>query len=125
MKSSLSLAGALAIALMWVSSASAVGPFARVANDQYNRWVASQRPWHGGYSYLPYNEPAALVVPPTVESHTEYSWGVAQTEIRPVWHQFGPQYPGGSYGGPFRATPYWPSHTDQFGVYYVRSPWRY
>lgn len=29
----------------------------------------------------------------------------------------------GEGGGMFQATPYWPSHTDQFGVYPVRSPW--
>ena len=26
-------------------------------------------------------------------------------------------------GFPFQTTPYWPSHTDQFGVYPVRGPW--
>ena len=28
-----------------------------------------------------------------------------------------------SGGGVFKATPYWPTHTDQFGVYPVRGPW--
>jgi hypothetical protein len=27
----------------------------------------------------------------------------------------------GGYG--FLGTPNWPSHTDQYGVYYVRGPW--
>lgn len=118
--------GAMAIVVLGFANASFAGEFAyRVYADHNNRLIANQTPWHGNYAYLPWNEPAALVVPPTVQSHSAYSWGVAMTEVRPVWHQYGPRYPGGGRGGPFYSTPRWPSHTDQFGVYPVRGPWKY
>jgi len=93
--------------------------------DRLGRYYASQRPWHGPWAYTPYGMPTALVVPPTSKFHTSYAWGVAQTEMVPIYHQFGTQFPGDvgyrGYGG--LPTPYWPSHTDQFGVYPVRGPW--
>ena len=72
-----------------------------------------------------HGEPVALVVPPTANSVVEMGWGVAQTESRPINHQFLRPYPGpeGGEGGPFLPTPPWPSHTRQFGVYPVRGPW--
>jgi hypothetical protein len=92
-------------------------------------WVArrkaADRPWHGGYYHTQWGQPVALVVPPTAELQTRHSWGVANTDIRPIWHQFGRSYPGPYAGGlGFRPTPVWPYHTDQFGVYYVRGPWK-
>jgi hypothetical protein len=93
--------------------------------DRVGRYYASQRPWHGPWAYTPYGMPTALVVPPNSKMHTSYAWGVAQSEMIPIYHQFHPYNPGGTgytgYGG--LATPYWPSHTDQFGVYPVRGPW--
>jgi hypothetical protein len=93
--------------------------------DRLARWNASQRPWHGPYAYTPWGVPAALVVPPTAKMHTSWSWGVAQSEMVPIWHQYFRDYPGEMAGGGtgFEPTPYWPSHTDQFGVYPVRGPW--
>jgi hypothetical protein len=68
--------------------------------------------------------PLALVVPPTASMQTQWSWGVAQTRVMPTYHQFGRSYPGAvGYGGQLHAPPAWPSHTDQFGVYYIRGPW--
>ena len=94
--------------------------------DRLGRYYASQRPWHGPYAYTPYGTALALVVPPTADMHTSWSWGVAQSEMIPIYHQFHRDYPGppmGGTGGEFLPTPYWPSHTDQFGVYYIRGPW--
>ena len=55
---------------------------------------------------------------------TSMGWGVTQTEMRPIYHQFARPYPGdgAGQGVGFLSTPRWPSHTDQFGVYYVRGP---
>lgn len=91
--------------------------------DYWARNQAAQRPWHGGYYYLRTGQPTALVVPPTVTMQSNFSWGVSQNTMTPVYHQFGGVPPNGAGGGVFRATPYWPTHTEQFGVYPVRGPW--
>ena len=98
-----------------------------------NRWgyrFAQTTPWHGNYYHRQYGAPVALVVPPTANAERRMGWGVSQTELMPIYHQFRRAYPGmvdggmgGGMGGPFRPTPYQPSHTDQFGIYYVRGPW--
>ncbi len=84
------------------------------------------RPWHGGYYAQQYAQPLALVVPPTVSTRQTYSWGVSQNLMYPVYHQYGraATSPGAAGRGAFRPTPNWPSHTDQFGYYYVRGPWK-
>lgn len=87
--------------------------------DQRAAWY----PWHGGYRHTAWGTPVALVVPPTAEFHTEYGWGVTNTRVVPIYHQFKrPYYPIGGDGG-FLSTPQWPSDTTQFGVYYIRGPW--
>lgn len=92
-------------------------------NRQARRF-AQYRTWHGNYAHWQYQQPLALVVPPTAQTSTSLAWGVAQSEVRPIYHQYSRNYPGAVGGGQqFRSTPYWPSHTDQFGVYYVRGPW--
>jgi hypothetical protein len=91
--------------------------------DYWARNQAAQRPWHGGYYWMKTGQPTALVVPPTVTMQSNYSWGVSQNTMTPVYHQFGGNPPNGAGGGVFRATPYWPTHTDQIGVYPVRGPW--
>jgi hypothetical protein len=104
--------------------------FVGVANESLaggNRRAASRAAgsaWDGGYYHVMWGQPVALVVPPTAGYQTHWNWGVAQTSVTPIWHQFGRGYPG-SYvpGRGFLATPRWPSSTDQFGVYYVRGPW--
>ncbi len=81
--------------------------------------------WDGGYWHTMWGQPVALVVPPTAELQTHYNWGVAQTSVTPIWHQFQRSYPGPYVAGGrgFRPTPTVPSSTDQFGVYYIRGPW--
>jgi hypothetical protein len=90
-----------------------------------NVWAqqyANQSPWHGQYYYLPYGAPTALVVPPNAMMQQNYSWGVSQNTMTPIYHQFGANAtPAG--GGSYYGTPIWPSHTRQFGVYPVRAPW--
>ncbi|WP_425617830.1 hypothetical protein NA78x_001519 [Anatilimnocola sp. NA78] len=102
----------------------------RTRADRIARYYAAQRPWHGPYANTSYGQPVALVVPPTSVFQNSWSWGVAQSEATPLYHQFhrdpgagfGPG--GGGYGGsPILPTPLWPSHTDQLGVYPVRGPW--
>lgn len=92
---------------------------------QWNEQQAMARPWHGNYYYYQYGTPLALVVPPTASFQTNYSWGVGRTTSTPIYHQFARPYPGtpsGEAHGLYR-TPYWPSNTNQFGVYPVRGPW--
>jgi len=94
-----------------------------------NRWgerFARTMPWHGQYYYHSWGAPTALVVPPTANMQTSLGWGVAQTTMMPIYHQFSRPYPGNAagVGNTFLPTPRWPSHTDQFGIYYVRGPWR-
>ena len=93
--------------------------------DQWNRIRGSQTPWHGQYNYWKYNAPTALVLPPTAAFQTSYSWGVGGTRSLPINHQFNSSAPGGSGGisQQFSSSPYWPSSTDQMGVYGVRAPW--
>ena len=98
-------------------------------------WIASQRAmtqsWHAGYSHTGWGAPVALVVPPTARMQTRMGWGVSQSMMTPIYHQFERPYPSAMTDGaavpgmclPLYPTPRWPSHTDQFGVYYVRSPW--
>ena len=91
--------------------------------DVWARGQAANQPWHGDYYYLKTGQPTALVVPPNVVMQQNYSWGVSQNTVTPVYHQFGYGPASGSAPGIFKATPYWPSHTDQFGIYPVRGPW--
>ncbi|EAQ82066.1 hypothetical protein [Blastopirellula marina] len=87
---------------------------------------AQTYPWHGGYYYENWHTPMALVVPPTASLQTNYSWGVPSSRVTPINHQFTPVNPGpvGDVSQ-LSPTPYWPSNTYQFGVYYVRGPWQH
>lgn len=95
-------------------------PYLGVAQER-----ASHYNWHGNYNHSAYGQPIALVVPPTAELQTNWSWGAPSSRISRIDHQFGRDYPGpGAFGGgPYRNTPMWPADTAQFGVYYVRAPW--
>src|SRR5690606_27428285 len=75
-------------------------------------------------AHVSYGQPVAMVVPPTANLQTNWSWGVASSRISRIDHQFGRNYPGmGPFGGPFSPQPVWPNDTIQFGVYNVRGPW--
>jgi hypothetical protein len=93
--------------------------------DALARAQSAGVPWDGGYWHTMWGQPVALVVPPTAELQTHYNWGVAQTSVTPIWHQYQRAYPGPFVPGgrAFLPTPNIPSSTDQFGVYYIRGPW--
>jgi hypothetical protein len=138
MKLPLAFAAAAFVAIAFCQSQTACaqkrlvldGPEA-TRHDLHARWNANRMPWHAPYANTTWGWPVALVVPPTAHMQTHYSWGVPSATMTPIYHQFGPsagnptglQGPPGYYGGPLLPTPYWPSHTDQFGVYYVRAPY--
>lgn len=105
------------------SDAQAGDPLAMTQVWSHN--FAMNQPWHGGYYQQNYGQPVAVVVPPTAHMQNSYSWGVSQNLSYPIHHQFGRNASGGGAGGAgsLRHTPPWPSHTDQFGYYYIRSPW--
>lgn len=107
--------------VVFASVVEAAGPVQRIYRQRYSENVA----WHGAYYDPAWSGPVALVVPPTAEKQTKWSWGVANTEVVPINHQFRRAWPGPyNGGGPgFLPKPYWPGHTDEFGVYYVRAPW--
>ncbi len=119
----LSLLTLLALACALNTNAQAADPYAYTQYWSYN--MANNRPWHGNYYYVPNGQPTALIVPPTAHMRQTYSWGVSQNTMYPLYHQYGrnASSPGALPPGSFRAAPQWPSHTDQFGVYYVRGPW--
>lgn len=116
---------AVGASLLLVSSSQCEAGGPRTRADRIARYYSAQRPWHGPYAYTPYGAPTALVVPPTSVMHNSWSWGVAQSEMVPIYHQFHRDFdPGAGYGGsPILPTPLWPSHTDQLGVYPIRGPW--
>ncbi|MEM6363991.1 MAG: hypothetical protein AAF745_06180 [Planctomycetota bacterium] len=103
--------------------ASATDPYA--VTDLWNHNFVQGYPWHGSYNYQPYGQPTALVVPPTAHMRQTYAWGVSQNKMYPIHHQFhrNASQPAAAGPGQFQTTPHWPSHTDQFGLYYVRGPW--
>ena len=104
-----------------------------ITTSQAGEWAnrigyrfARTQSWHAPYYHTQYGYPLGLVVPPIAEMQTKMGWGVSQDEMVPIYHQFYRRYPGDAGGGmvsPLYPTPPWPSHTDQFGVYYIRGPW--
>ena len=114
----------LAIAAMAVSSTGRAGDETHHGRDA--RWRASLRPWHGRFYNVQYGQPIALVVPPTAELTTDYSWGSVASRMTRIDHPFQRPWPNGywsNYPYGFLPTPAWPSDTRQFGTYYVRGPW--
>ncbi len=57
--------------------------------DYRARNHAHSQPWHGGFYYLQTGQPTALVVPPTATMQQNYSWGVSQNTMTPIYSQFG------------------------------------
>ena len=100
------------------------GPGGTTVADRWAARRAAQVPWHGQYYSPQWGRPVAVVLPPTVKTHTTWSWGVAGTRVTPVYHQFGRAYPGKAQGRMrLRPTPAWPSNTGQLGYYPIRGPW--
>ena len=118
----------IALAVVLLASV-AWTPAATAGEGSLKGYVAARRamiyPWHAGYYHTAWGCPVALVVPPTAENQTHWGWGVGNTRVTTIYHQFDRNFPGGGYYDrrAFRPTPNWPSDTDQFGVYYIRGPW--
>jgi hypothetical protein len=111
------LFGLVLAVLGFCTSAQALWPHGQaIANRQ-----ARQTTWNGPYANPAWGVPVALVTPPTAEKQTNWGWGVGNTRVSTIAHQF----PWGGYYGcePMAPTPPWPSDTTQFGYYYVRGPW--
>ena len=111
---------ALAVAALTLSSSEAAAerPFLKPLRR------ASMYNWHANYAYTDYGAPTALVVPPTAQLQTNWSWGAPSMRVSRIDPQFTRNYPGPApFGAGFRHTPAWPQDTAQFGVYYVRGPW--
>ena len=129
----MSLRITLALALfagvsMLPATSSFAGPPGYWGYSMGDSWMfqgAGMRPWNQPYRHTQYGRPVSLVVPPTANRQTHYNWGVTGTMVTPIYHQYGRSYmgEGGYTEGDMRSTPYWPSSTDQFGVYYIRGPW--
>lgn len=118
----ISLAFAAMLLLVAVFETSAQSAESRYLRAKTRR--ATQYNWHANYAHSAYGQPVALVVPPTAQLKTNWSWGAPSAHTSRIDHQFGRDYPGtGPFGGSFRRTPAWPSDTHQFGVHYVRGPW--
>ena len=113
----------LTLASVGLADLAAAGERTLMGKIAYRR--AQTTPWHGNYYEPAWGMPVALVVPPKAEVQTNYSWGVGGYRVTPIYHQFERNYaaPGPYDPARFRATPPWPSDTNQFGVYYVRGPW--
>jgi hypothetical protein len=111
-------------ALLLGSAPTAEAGWPHLANHWGYRFANTQ-PWNGGYYHTSHGHPVPLVVPPTANMQVKWGWGVAQSETVPIYHQYQRAYPGpfGGGGGVLSPTPHWPSHSDQFGVYYARGPW--
>ncbi|MBI2481719.1 MAG: hypothetical protein HYV60_24655 [Planctomycetia bacterium] len=100
------------------------------AEGRYDRWAARHArgmSWHSQYYHTATGMPVALIVPPTAHMQTSWGWGVAQNTMTPIYHQFRRSYPGDDAGigggAELMPTPNAPSHTDQFGVNYIRGPY--
>jgi hypothetical protein len=123
MKSAVWAAGLLALAAAVIAT-----PLVAFENTLCNKSArnrAASHPWNSNYYYIPWDhQPVALVVPPTAEYQTHYSWGVPSSHVTRINSQFQRPYPGpyeGRKGYLPRAQ--YPNHTGQFGVYYIRGPW--
>jgi hypothetical protein len=117
---------ALLVVLAWADQVSAGCCICRRGQKNATAyWHAQSNPWHGAYYDAAWGMPVALVVPPTAETQTHWSWGVGSLRVTPIEHQYHYGYPEpGTYDRSwFQPTPRWPSSTDQFGDYYIRGPW--
>lgn len=122
-KFSLWLVIAASIVVLSASDSAFAGRHGRAERQASN--YSERNSWHQPYYHTAWGHPVALVVPPTARTHTEWGWGVTQSTVTPIYHQFKRAYPGDGGGeySELRPTPPWPSHTHQFGAYYIRGPW--
>jgi hypothetical protein len=115
---------AVAVSVASLALVARVSAFDETHHGHDARWRSTLRPWHGRYYNVQYGAPLALVVPPTAELQTDYSWGSVSSRMTRIDHQFQRPWPNG-YWTPYGFLPAaaWPSDTRQFGTYYIRGPW--
>jgi hypothetical protein len=83
--------------------------------------------WNTNFYDPAWGMPEALVVPPTARWQTNYAWGVGGTRLTRIRARYQAEVPAPeSPYNPrdYQPTPPQPSDTQQFGVNYVRVPWR-
>jgi hypothetical protein len=83
--------------------------------------------WNTSYYDPAWGMPMAVVVPPTAQWQTDYSWGVGGTRLTRIGPRYQWEYPApeSAYrSGDYLPAPPQPSDTQQFGVNYVRAPRR-
>ena len=116
----------LALLMFVVLFTSAIAQAANAYDTERRaRRFSRARPWHGDYANTLWGAPVPLIVPPTAHLQRTMGWGVAQSTMSPIYHRYYRNHQGelDGDGFRFRRTPNQPSHTDQFGVYYIRGPW--
>lgn len=115
----------LAACTLAVAAAIAACPAIATAEMPYLKPLrrASMYNWHAQYAYTDYGVPTSLVVPPTAQLQTNWSWGAPSMRVSRIDHQYTRNYAGQGAAGPWAYTPHQPQDTAQFGVYYVRAPW--
>ena len=100
-------------------------PMVHAITPSYLRPVerAEGHNWYANYAHTAYGRPVALVVPPTAQLQTNWSWGAASSSISRMDHQFTRNFQGSGSARALLTTPHWPRCTRQTGVYYIRGPW--
>jgi len=98
----------------------------RVRHARWNLRMARVTSWHADYNHTAWGRPLALIVPPTAQTQVKWGWGVAQSEVAPIHHQYRRPFPADvdhRENHTMHGTPTPVTHTDQFGAYYLRAPW--
>ena len=121
----LTLALVATFAILQARTAAAIEP---TLMDRWSARFARVTPWHGNYYHTAWGQPVALLVPPHAHMQSRWGWGVCQNTIHPIHHRMVRPYAGivqdaAASNGVYRGTPTWVSHTDQYGVSYIRAPW--
>ena len=98
-------------------------PFRYGNYDRGANWYNANQSWHGNYYNVQWGHPLAVIVPPTANFQTNYSWGVGRTRSAPIHHQFGRRYVDPVTGTVTQAPSIWPSDTNNMGTHYIRGPW--
>jgi len=80
-KFSLALSVAMGCALFGMTESHAEAPYLQPLRR------AQMSNWHANYSHSEYGQPVALVVPPTANMQTAWSWGAPSASFSRINHQ--------------------------------------
>lgn len=114
------------VLVVFAGGIAGAGPLDRTIADRWTARHAARMSWHDPYHQIQHSYPIPLVVPPTANVQSHWTWGVTGTEMTPIHHQFSRPYPDRMFdNGGYRMspTPINPWSTRQGGVYYIRAPW--